>query len=242
MFRALMSAYVTRLRQKPYTTNMCSSAIVMFSGDILAQCLAKDNVTALEGINWHRTFLMTAWSSLAFSPMWTRYFGVLDRFFGVKPTVKALIGKNLCTIGFMAPFTNLCFISAVTFFESALLKWERNEVFCFDEARQSAEKNLRDKFLKVWQSSAQFWVPVNTVNWLFMPTYARVVFSSVAAFFWNTYLSYVQHHPSDNDDDSNSGNTNSQLELPDAELQYHVGATNVLDRHPDVDRSSPSAV
>jgi hypothetical protein len=53
---------------------------------------------------------------------------------------------------------------------------------------------LPDMRKQVVQSTG-FWGPVQALNFLVVPQYARALYVNVAFFTWTTYLSYIAYRP-----------------------------------------------
>lgn len=57
-----------------------------------------------------------------------------------------------------------------------------------DKSMSDTTALIRNKLSAILRKNWTVWIPVNVVNFLFVPLDLRVLFGSVVAFFWNSYL------------------------------------------------------
>ena len=207
-----MEALSALMRARPYAFNMLSSAAIAFVGDLLAQriehapprrqLVATDatiavaaSATATSGsdvaefeLDALRSATICAWSAGVMAPFYTRYYAVMDRVFPLK-SIAHIGSKVLITATTCAPVMNGLYLGATTAIEDRLGERPRPELASAIDAKVRAE--LPGLVL----TSAQLWMPVNTLNWMFFPTHARVLLSTVVSVGWNAYISLVQHRP-----------------------------------------------
>ncbi|XP_014477679.1 PREDICTED: N-acetyltransferase 9-like protein isoform X3 [Dinoponera quadriceps] len=63
------------------------------------------------------------------------------------------------------------------------------------EAKSDILRECRMKFLHTFQTSCEFWLPVQLVNFLLVPASLRVTYVSVASFCWVNILCYLKNIP-----------------------------------------------
>ncbi|XP_043271246.1 PXMP2/4 family protein 4 isoform X1 [Venturia canescens] len=63
------------------------------------------------------------------------------------------------------------------------------------EGRKDITRECRMKFVKTFQTSCLYWIPVQFVNFLLIPPALRVLYVSVAAFCWVNILCYLKRLP-----------------------------------------------
>jgi hypothetical protein len=75
--------------------------------------------------------------------------------------------------------------------EHALLTenaWENRQ-----EGYKKVEKKMQEQFIPTVTRSASLWIPVNIINFYFVPYEFRMLAGSTVAFGWNVYLSLTLH-------------------------------------------------
>lgn len=60
---------------------------------------------------------------------------------------------------------------------------------------------LQNDFMETQKTSVMVWGCAQTINFLFLPTHTRVLFTSFVSVFWSAYLSFIGHRRNDDDDD-----------------------------------------
>ena len=61
------------------------------------------------------------------------------------------------------------------------------------KSHQDTWDELKQKFLTVYKADWAFWPPVQFVNFYFIQPKFRVLYVSVAALVWSTFLSFAKH-------------------------------------------------
>jgi len=67
------------------------------------------------------------------------------------------------------------------------------------ESRKDLTHECKIKFVKTFQTSCLYWIPVQFVNFLVVPPALRVLYVSVAAFCWVNILCYLKRLPVPNE-------------------------------------------
>lgn len=200
------------MRARPYAFNMLSSAAIAFVGDLAAQRIenapprrqlvaaATDTAsvaTTAAGmsdvkfkLDALRSGTICAWSAGVMAPFYTRYYVVMDRVFPLK-TAAHIGSKVLITAATCAPVMNGLYLGVTTAIEDRFGERPRPAA----ELTSAIEAKVRTELPGLVLTSAQLWMPVNTLNWMFFPTHARVLLSTVVSVGWNAYISLVQHRP-----------------------------------------------
>eukprot|EP00056_Hartaetosiga_gracilis_P005724 m.88222 g.88222 ORF g.88222 m.88222 type:complete len:201 (+) comp12260_c1_seq6:2-604(+) len=185
---------------------MLTSAMLMLIGDTVAQYLETEEKTEDLGskkfmivtpnnlfpngfkIDPTRSVVLALWAG-SMGGLFTSWFRFMDRIFCTWPRFSGVIGKVTLTSFGLSPFTNAAFLSMVTVVEHVVMKHERDAT----ALAWAAQDKLDDEFTSTLVGSWSFWVPVNFVSWMYLPSHLRVAFGGVAAMVWNVYLSIVQH-------------------------------------------------
>ena len=196
------------LGEHPYKTNAATSGILMGLGDRVAQYVERQRIhdelieyekkqqngeqnlqpkphlrTPYE--SYARTSILTIWAGCVSSPWWTWWYTWLHQRFPGKIFMWVLV-----TAGIPAPFWNCAFFVFSTAAEHAALApspWEQRY-----ECMNRIQTKLDHQFLPTVIRSAQLWIPVNILNFYFIPLEFRMLAGSSVAFAWNVYLSLAQ--------------------------------------------------
>ena len=191
---ASISAFLTwhrlQLQNRPYLTNSVTSAVLMLCGDRFAQFVENSSPECIPVDPYSRTSLtrssvLTAWSATA-SLAWTRYYFWMFK----KWPGKVILWVTL-TAAIPGPFMNagfFCFTTVAEHFALHPKPFESMDV-CGDLIKQKFDV----QYLPTIQRSALLWVPVNFLNFLYIPLEYRMLCGSSVSFLWNVYLSLVQH-------------------------------------------------
>ncbi len=136
-----------------------------------------------------RTGILVFWSSCVSSPWWTWWYGWLN----AKFPSRVFLAVGL-TAALPAPLWNAAFFAFSTAAEHAALApdpWATRDV-----AITVVREKLSTQLLPTVQRSAMLWIPVNIVNFTFVPVELRMLTGTLVSFAWNCYLSLVGHsHP-----------------------------------------------
>lgn len=203
------------LAEHPYKTNAATSGLLMGLGDRVAQYVEKLRI--LEEINsynnndncnnnnpdeknkptptkprlrtpyesYARTSILTVWAGCVSSPWWTWWYTWLHQKYPGKIFMWVLVTATI-----PAPFWNCAFFVFSTAAEHAALSsspWEQRF-----ECLHRIQTKLDHQFLPTVVRSAQLWIPVNILNFYFVPLEFRMFAGSSVAFAWNVYLSLAQ--------------------------------------------------
>lgn len=63
------------------------------------------------------------------------------------------------------------------------------------EGREDLFAEMRSKYLKTFQTSCLFWLPVQSVNFVFVPPAARVVYVGTSSLVWANILCWIKRQP-----------------------------------------------
>lgn len=65
------------------------------------------------------------------------------------------------------------------------------------EGREDLFEEMRNKYLKTFQTSCLFWLPVQSVNFMFVPSAARVVYVGTSSLVWANILCWIKRQPTE---------------------------------------------
>ena len=195
MFRAGWAAFRSAMENAPLLTNMCTSGVCMFTGDTTAQYVElKRSNKDMTFKNWNptRTAVAVGWNTFLFTPLFAVWFRQLDKWFAgtaVKTVMKKVV-LNQCVVSLPI---NAGYLSYTTAVEQFLSPGK------FDPAaiHKRLTTQLSEDVPKLFVSSNLLWIPVNSLNFLFVPPTFRVLPTIFCSTGWSTYLSLTAHKRGD---------------------------------------------
>ena len=193
----MWAAFRASLQRRPLLTNVCVSAVTMSTGDRAAQALEmqqRGEAVRLADFDPVRTMIATTWNAFLFTPIFLRWFAVLDRRFP-GATMAAVAKKVLINQVVITVPINGGFLAYTTFLEALLskkstVKVEDTLALC----RARVTEQLFEDLPQVFKRSCMWWLPVNSLNFLFVPTDMRVLPTIFASMLWSAYISLTAHH------------------------------------------------
>ena len=160
-------------------TNTVSSGGLMAVGDLSVQVIEQSLDKDLpKVIDWSRTGRMLC-CGLVFGPMGHGWYKVLDRYLPLT-TPSTVVKKILLEQLSLSPIGNGLF-----FFMAGRLEGKSDD---------ETWRELKQKFWTIYKMEWSFWVPVQWFNFYYLQPKYRVLYVSVAATFWDAYLSYAKHN------------------------------------------------
>jgi protein Mpv17 len=187
------------MRTRPYSFNVVSSAAIAFVGDLGAQHIehvkpprqqpphTADTDLQLDVV---RSAAIVGWSALVMAPFYTKYYRWTDSQWPHR-TVAHIGAKVALTASVCAPMMNGLYLAVTSAIENHYHPQPRPQSQLVAQIQKKIAAELPDLIL----TSAKLWVPVNSLNWYFLPTHARVLLSTIVSVGWNAYISLVQHRP-----------------------------------------------
>ncbi|XP_014477677.1 PREDICTED: PXMP2/4 family protein 4-like isoform X1 [Dinoponera quadriceps] len=138
----------------------------------------KDTAMQSADYNWPQLRRYAVYGCFLAGPVLHGWYKWLDTFYSGKST--RIVLRKLFADQFI--FTPQLL---VLFFTSMSLM----------EAKSDILRECRMKFLHTFQTSCEFWLPVQLVNFLLVPASLRVTYVSVASFCWVNILCYLKNIP-----------------------------------------------
>lgn len=109
------------------------------------------------------------------APIVRGWYKSLDKMFPLNTKTSA-IKKLVCDQLFFGPFIQMTALVSLEFMKS--------------KSYLMVKENYKRNYLDLMLNALKFWPFVQTVNFFLIPLKFRVLFGSVAALFWNIYLSW----------------------------------------------------
>jgi protein Mpv17 len=188
--------YQALMKSRPLLINMATAGGVMLIADTGAQYIEGTDAPQAHvrspAIDTTRSFVMTTWNAFIFSPTFFFWFGFLDRCFpGASPAnvaKKVLVNQVLITIPINAGALGYS-VAAENALHATIggRKWDMERVASEISTRWNGDLQ------RLFVGSACIWIPVNTLNFLFVPPHLRVLPTILVSCVWNTFLSLTAH-------------------------------------------------
>ncbi|KAJ1430954.1 hypothetical protein B484DRAFT_448619 [Ochromonadaceae sp. CCMP2298] len=193
-FKSLFDAYNRILSKHPIATKILSSGIIGGLGDLLVQAI---NINKKGGaIDFRRVAVFTSVCGFYIAPVIDLWFQWLNTL--AFPAVLGETGKVLTTL-FIDQTLGAVTINAGFFlaFELAqrLIPGKGQKIDNENSILQSGAQQVRAYLWPTLKGSWCWWPFVNYVNFKYIPLQNRLVFSNLAAVFWNMFLSAVVNAP-----------------------------------------------
>ncbi|XP_064608734.1 mpv17-like protein isoform X2 [Liolophura sinensis] len=168
-----MAGIFQRLRslfhRYPLASNMVICGSLYGSGDISQQKLRG------KQLDWKNTGRIAFIAFTMFGPIYFHWYRVLDRIVKGKGT-SSVVSKVLLDQFVMGP---PCI--GIFYVGTSIL-----------EGKEDVLAEFKSKGMKTFVAESGFWLPFQSVNFLFLPTHLRTAFVSMGAFAWSNVLCYIK--------------------------------------------------
>mmetsp|Transcript_20842 Transcript_20842/g.34381 ORF Transcript_20842/g.34381 Transcript_20842/m.34381 type:complete len:196 (-) Transcript_20842:335-922(-) len=183
----MFAAYQRAMARKPLLTNLCTAVPLMAFGDVAAQRIEGSTTADVQ-----RTTTMVSYSGLVFTPLFFQIYRLQERLLHGSPLLLAW-QKAIFSVVVGGIPANGIFLSLSTVIEMKLFGKQPTGEHAGRSMIEVLCNKLRYDWPRIVQGSIVYWVPMNFVNFYFVPVQYRLVISSFAAVGWNCFLSLVQH-------------------------------------------------
>lgn len=171
----LVSWYNAHLAATPLKTTALSTCIIMSAGDIFCQLAIEGG--SISSFDVMRTARMTIIGLAMVGPTLHYWYGYLHRRFpGIAARTVALrvAGDQ--------------FLFAPIFLAAILAA-----IFTLSGIPDSYPDHMRNNYVEALVVNWGIWIPVQFINFRFIPAQHAVLFANFVALFWNSYLSWSAH-------------------------------------------------
>lgn len=158
-----------------YFRNVSIASAAMFTGDFICQRYFHSD----KSWDYIHSLKLALTGFCVSGPLNHVTYMMLERFFPGKMTKD--IVKKLCGSMFFA-----CPSMGVTFTTVGLLEGKSSE---------SIKTKLRKDWLPTYFMGYFYWIPINMVQYMFIPVYNRPMVASFASAFWNIYIARQSTKP-----------------------------------------------
>ncbi|KAI5953647.1 SYM1 [Candida jiufengensis] len=182
--RFLFQKYHQLLLKRPLLVNVCSTGILLGSGDVLAQWLFPMHPN--QPFDYLRTLRAVIYGSIIFAPIGHEWYKILN-------TKIKWHGKNERTISTLlrVGVDQLFFspIIGIPLYYTAMTILENKRPFI---------ENIQEKFhTSYWVTLKGNWLVwpfFQFLNFYLLPVHYRLLAVNVVSIAWNTYLSYINNN------------------------------------------------
>lgn len=193
----ILKNYRRLLYERPFITNVLTSATFMTGGDLISQSILRHDTP----LDLHQTARFATAGIIFVGPAVRGCLLLIDRLFGPTRSLQVMVRKVIFDQGILAPIFTAANLSVLTGLKTHSVEGIKEEL----------ERSYVD-FLKM---NYKFWPMVSMINFYLVPLTYRVVFGSSAALLWNVAVSYRistresplsfwKHHRSDHGEDVES--------------------------------------
>ncbi|KAG9534703.1 hypothetical protein KCU71_g22337, partial [Aureobasidium melanogenum] len=164
-------AYGRMQNRSPYITQLSTTLVIYFLGDLSAQKVASDE--PYDPSRGLRALIIGGISSI---PNY-KWFMFLGNHFNYKSHVRSIATKIVINQTFFTPCFNTYFFGMQSLLSGQTLEQTKQRVI--------------DTVPVSWKNSWKLWPAVTAFSFTFVPPQNRSVFAGVIAIGWQTYLSWL---------------------------------------------------
>ncbi|KAJ8110888.1 hypothetical protein OPT61_g6384 [Boeremia exigua] len=218
-------AYGRVQQRKPYATQLVSSLVIYFVGDLVAQGIAapeeKEGGVGEEGEergwvqewseerDWARTGRALVIGGISSIPSY-KWFLWLSMNFNYSSKILSLTTKVVVNQLLFTPVFNSYFFGMQTFLAGA----------SFDEIVERIKHTVPTS----WINSCKLWPAVTAFSFTYIPIQYRSIFGGVIAIGWQTYLSLLNQRAAALEHDEHDGSTShAPAKVAVVEQEQRVG-------------------
>ncbi|XP_059622840.1 mpv17-like protein [Phlebotomus argentipes] len=166
----------TFFRQKPFVANSLIYGSLYVGAEFSQQWITRKVFTKPpEPLDMAALGRYTVMGTAIYSPILYAWYKWLDRKY-VGTTLKILVPKLALDQFLLTPCLLVIFFTAMSTMEGA----------------EDKLQECREKILPTFVRSCLFWLPVQSLNFVFIPPAFRVTFMGVAAFAWVNILCWIK--------------------------------------------------
>ncbi|CAH1638593.1 unnamed protein product [Spodoptera littoralis] len=175
MFSTLHRLFEQSLRKRPLLTNYVVYASFYTAAEFTQQTVNKYYLPTKPDYNLASGARVVMVGSTLYAPSLYFWYKFLDKKF-VGRAVKTVFTKVACDQFIMTPFLLACFFTILSVLEG------QQDIFA----------ELRHKYVKALMANQVFWLPVQSINFSFIPSHLRVTYVASASFIWINVLCYIK--------------------------------------------------
>lgn len=175
MFSTFQRLFEQSLRKRPLLTNYVVYVSFYTAAEFTQQTVNKYYLPSKPDYNFASGARVVLTGSTLYAPTLYVWYKFLDRKF-VGTGMKTVLTKVLSDQLFMTPTLLACFFIILSVLEG------KKDIF----------EELRHKYVKTFLANQSFWIPVQTINFAYIPSHLRVTYVASASFIWINVLCYIK--------------------------------------------------
>ncbi|KAJ8715994.1 hypothetical protein PYW08_013279 [Mythimna loreyi] len=175
MLSTLRRAFQQSLKKRPLITNVTVYATFYTAAEFTQQTFNKMYLPDKPDYKVASGARIVAVGSTLYAPTLYYWYKFLDKKF-VGTAVKTVLTKVACDQFLMTPT-----LLALFFVVLSVL-----------ERKENVFEELQQKYKTAFIANQTFWIPVQTVNFFFIPSHLRVTYVASASFLWINVLCYIK--------------------------------------------------
>jgi hypothetical protein len=204
--------HIERVRRRPSS----SEAEHGWQQSVRAQKLWDEVREGVKDLDGYRTLSMSGWAAGFMTPFFMSLYRFYDHLFRVN-TYPSIIAKVAMTFVASIPVNALFFVYGTSVHHTAewlaLRRDYREELwdlgldtieitailqadgppFDMEMLVSKSELKITTELYNTMKTSAKAWIPINFLNFAFVPAHLRPLVFALCSVGWNCYLSLVQH-------------------------------------------------
>lgn len=175
MLSRLANFWRRSLQKRPVMTNTLVYATLYTAAELSQQTFNKMYSPEKPDLDYASAARIVSVGSTVYAPTLYFWYKLLDKKF-VGTATKTVMTKVAADQFIMTP------ILLATFYTLLGVLERKEDVF----------EELREKYWKTFVANQAFWIPGQTINFLFMPSHLRVVYVASASFIWINVLCFIK--------------------------------------------------
>ncbi len=183
---SLLSQYLYYLDAYPIATKCVTSILITAASDCTAQTfeMIQNKGSGQTSYNFKRTLRMISWGVITV-PIVHRWYNVLERLFPAP--VATSVRENLI------PSTKKMFFDQATFAPISLLIFMTYISSLEGNSWQNTRAKIAQDYKSILWMNYKVWIPIQYLNFFFIPLQHRILLAQMVGFLWTIYLSHMQN-------------------------------------------------
>ena len=177
---AALAAYTRLLQSDPVATKIATAAVLGAAGDAVAQLTeaAQKRSELLSAFDANRALSMVAFSAVYTGAFQAWWIGTLqENVHLADPIADAAVKTGLCQFGTIP----LVYMPTFFLITGAVRGMDL----------QTAVENAKAQYFRIYLRNVGYWIPVQMVQFFYLPQEWHITFLCVAGFVWSIILSSV---------------------------------------------------
>ncbi|XP_076332826.1 mpv17-like protein [Tachypleus tridentatus] len=173
--KVIITAITSSFRKRPFISNVFAYGSMYITAELGQQYIIRQAEQSGEKFDWLAVKRFGFLGTFLFAPALYGWYHLLDKTLPSTAS-KVVIKKVLLDQGLCAPIQLAVFYVVMSILE------EKQDIFF----------ELKCKWLHTYQLSCTYWLPVQYINFFFVPAHMRVAYVGVASFIWINVLCYIK--------------------------------------------------